>query len=44
MNEQNRNRFIDTENILRVTRLGEGTGGMGRKGEGIQKCMLVVTQ
>ena len=39
--KQNRNRLIDTENILVVARL-EGVGVMGEKGEGIKKYKLVI--
>ena len=43
MNKQNRNRLIDTENILTVARW-EGGWGMGEKGEEIRKYRLVVTE
>ena len=42
-NKQNRNRLIDKENILTVTRW-EGLGEMGEKGDGINKYKLVVTE
>ena len=41
MNKSNRNRFMDTENILRVARWKEDLG-RGEKGEGIKKHKLVV--
>ena len=43
INKQDRNRFIDTKNRLMVVR-GEGTGGLGEKGEGIEQYKLVVTK
>ena len=43
MNKQNRNRFIDTEHKLMVTR-GEEGWGMGEKGERIKKYKLMVTK
>ena len=43
MNKQNRNRLIDTENILTDARWKRGSG-MGEKGEGIKKHKLVVTE
>ena len=43
MNKQNRNRFIDIENKLRVANWA-GLGGLGEKGEGIKKYKLVVTK
>ena len=43
MNKQNRNRIIDTENVLMVAR-GEGFGGLVQKGEGIEKYRLIVTE
>ena len=43
MSKQNRNRLIDSENILTVARW-EGVEGMGEKGEGIKKYKLVVTE
>ena len=42
-NKQKRNRFMDTENKLMVTRWEE-IGGLGEKGEGINKYKLVVTK
>ena len=42
MKKQNRNRLIGTENRLMVAR-GEGVGGLGGKGEGIEKYRLAVT-
>ena len=41
MNKQNRNRLIDTENTLMVSR-GEEDGGLVKKSEGIKKCELVI--
>ena len=38
MNKQNRNRLIDTENILMIA------GGVCEKGEGMKKHRLVVTK
>ena len=43
MNKQNRNTLIDTENRLLVVR-GRDVGGLGEKGEGIEKYKLVVTK
>ena len=43
MNNQNRNRFMDTEIKLVVAR-GEGFGELGEKGEGIKKYKLIVTK
>ena len=43
MNKQNRNRLINTENILMVARW-EGVAGMGEKGKGAEKYKLVVTK
>ena len=43
MNKQNRNRLIDTENVLMVARW-ERVRGMGEKGEEIKKYRLVVTE
>ena len=43
MNKLNRNRFIDTENILTAARW-EGDWRMGEKGEGIKKYKLEVTE
>ena len=43
MNKQNGNRLIDTENRLKVAR-EEVIGGLGEKGEGIEKYRLVVTE
>ena len=43
INEQTRNRLIDTENKLMVAR-GEGVGGLGEKCEGIKDYNLVVTK
>ena len=43
INQQNRNRIIDKENILMVAKW-EGGWGNGRKSEGIKKCKLVVTE
>ena len=43
MNKENRNRLIDADNGL-VVATGEGLGGLGVKGEGIQKYRLVVTE
>ena len=43
MKKQNRNRLIDTENILMVARWSGGWR-MGKKGEGIKKYKLVVTE
>ena len=40
---QNRNRIIDTENILMVARWEVGPG-MDEKGEDIQKYKLVLTE
>ena len=40
---QNRNRLIDTKNILTVARWEE-LGGTGENGEGIKKYKLVVTE
>ena len=42
MNKQNRNRLINTENILLPDR--SRVEGMGEKGEGIKKHKLVVTK
>ena len=42
-NKQNRNKLIDAENKLMVTR-DEGVGGMGEKGEGTEKYTLAVTK
>ena len=44
MKQQNRNRLIDTENILTVARWEGGRGGLGDYGEGIEKCRPVVTE
>ena len=38
-NKQNRNKLIDSENILMVAR-GEADFGMGEKGERIKRCKL----
>ena len=43
MNKQNRNRFMDTENILTLTD-GRGVGEIGEKGKGIKKYKLVVIE
>ena len=43
INNQNRNRLIDTENILIVAR-GRGLEGMYKKGEGIKKYKLIVAE
>lgn len=43
MNKQNRNRIVDTENILMVARW-EGRWEMGKKGEGIKMYQLFVTE
>ena len=43
MNKQNRNRLIDTEKILSVARWEEDWG-TGKKGEGIKKYKLIVTE
>ena len=43
MNNQNSNRFMDTEIKLVVAR-GEGFGELGEKGEGIKKYKLIVTE
>ena len=43
MNEQSRNRLIDTENRLRIAG-GRGVGELGEKGEGFQKYKMVVTK
>ena len=43
MNKQNRNRIIDTESIVTVARW-EGGRGVGKRGEGIEKCRVVVTE
>ena len=42
-NKQNRNKLIDTENILTIARW-EGDQEMGKKGEKIKKYKLVVTE
>ena len=42
MNKQNRNRLIDTGNVLLTD--GMGVGEMGEKAEGIKKYKLVVTK
>ena len=42
MNKQNRNRFIDTENRLKVARRGD-VEGLGEKGGRIKKYKLIVT-
>ena len=36
MNKQNRNRLIDTENILMITRWEGGFGGWVKKGKGLK--------
>ena len=41
--KQNRNRFMDTENILTLTD-GRGVGEIGEKGKGIKKYKLVVIE
>ena len=41
MSKQNRNRFVDTENILMVARR-EGVGGMDEKCEGIGDFKIVM--
>ena len=44
MNKQNRMRLIDTESKLVVAR-GEGFGALGKKkGKGIKKYKLVITE
>ena len=43
MNKRNRNRLIDTENILMVARW-KGIEGMGEKVEEIKKYKLIVTE
>ena len=43
VSKQNRNKLIDTEHRLTVAR-GEGAGGLGEKGEGIEKCRLIITK
>ena len=43
INKQNGNGLIDTENGLMAARW-DGVGGLGVKGEGIEKYRLVVTE
>ena len=43
MNKQTGNRLTHTENRLMADR-GEGLGGMGKKGEELEKYGLVVTK
>ena len=43
MNKQNRNRLIDTENIMTVDRW-KGVGEMSVKSEGIKKYKLAITE
>ena len=43
MNDMNRNRIVDTEDILMVARWRE-VGGMSEKKRGIKKYKLVVTE
>ena len=43
INKQNGNRLIDTEDGLMAARW-DGVGGLGVKGEGIEKYRLVVTE
>ena len=43
MNNQNRNRIIDTENVLTFGRW-EWVWGRGEKGDGIKKFKLVVRE
>ena len=43
MNKQNKNRLVDTENILTVVRC-DGVGRMDEKSEGTKEYTLVVTE
>ena len=43
INKQNGNGLIDTENGLMAARW-DGVGGLGVKGEGIEKYRLVITE
>ena len=43
INNQSRNRIIDTENVLIVARWEEGWG-IGEKGDGSKKYKLVITE
>ena len=43
MKKKNRNKLIDTENILMVAEW-KGSSGLGGKGEGIKKYKLVVAE
>ena len=43
INKQNRNRLIDTENKLKISRWGR-MGQLGEKGERIKKYKLVDTK
>ena len=44
MNRKNRNRIIDTENVLLGAILEEELGGWDEKDEGIERYKLVVTE